>query len=99
MSSQIFFKLLHPVVAHTVTQYSIRCLPDFRVSPMRGPVQHRLCRQNLPVLAKATVRKLLVNPGLLQRLQLAGVRNSFECSVGWVVSVQPSTGLPNWLEA
>ena len=45
---------------------------------MRILVQQRLGGHDLPVLAEAALRHLLVNPGLLQRVQLAVLGQSFE---------------------
>src|SRR4029077_5460655 len=45
---------------------------------MRILIQQRLGRHDLPVLAKTTLRDLLINPGLLQRVELTSLGDSFE---------------------
>ena len=53
-------------------------LPDLRVGRVRVAIEQRLRGQDLPVLAEAALRHLLVDPGLLHRVQLAVLRQPFE---------------------
>src|SRR5579864_9630412 len=46
---------------------------------MRILVEHDLRCEDLPVLTESTLRDLLINPGLLQRMQLPVRRQPFEC--------------------
>ena len=53
-------------------------LADLRVGRMRILVQHGLRRHDLSVLTESALRDLLIDPGLLQRVQLAVRGEPFE---------------------
>ena len=69
---------LNAVIRHAAAQRPGHPLADLRIGRIRILVQQRLGRHDLPVLAEAALRDLLVNPGLLQGVQRAVLGQSFE---------------------
>ena len=69
---------LNAVVRHAPAQRPVHGLADLRVRRLRVFVEQRLGGHDLPVLAEAALRHLLVDPGLLQRMQLAVLGQPFE---------------------
>ena len=62
---------LDAVVGHAAAQRARHALADLRVGRASGSVEQRLRGHDLAVLAEAALRHLLVDPRLLQRVQLA----------------------------
>ena len=69
---------LNAVVRHAAAQGAGHPLADLRIGRIRIPVQQHLGGHDLPVLAEAALRNLLVNPGLLHGMQRAVLGQSFE---------------------
>src|SRR6185437_12807447 len=76
--SSEFDSRLNAVVRHTTAEGVVHGLSDLRVRGMRILVQHCLRRHDLPVLAEAALRRLLVDPRLLERMQLPVRGEPFE---------------------
>ena len=65
---------IDPVIRHAAAQRVLHALADLGVGGMWILVEQRLGREDLPVLAEAARRHLLVDPRLLDRVQ--SVRSS-----------------------
>ena len=69
---------LNSVIGHAAAQRAFHPLADLGVRRVRIPVEQRFRGHDLAVLAIAALRHLLIDPGLLQRIELAVVRKTFE---------------------
>ncbi len=69
---------LHAVIRHAAAQRALHALANLRVGGVRVLVEQRLGGEDLPVLAEAALRHLLVDPRLLHRMQPAVLRQAFE---------------------
>src|SRR6185437_13679121 len=70
---------LDSIEGHASAQGTLHRLADLGVTRVRVPVEQCLCRHDLAVLAISTLRGLLLDPGLLQRMQPAVFRETLEC--------------------
>jgi hypothetical protein len=70
---------LNTVIRHAAAQRGVHGLADLCIRGMGVLVQHRFRRHNLPVLAESALQDLLIDPCLLQRVQLAVRGKAFEC--------------------
>ena len=77
-SRREFDRRLNPVIRHAAAQRARHTFPDLRIRRIRSPVEQRLGRHDLPVLAEAALGNLLLDPGLLYRMKLAVLRESFK---------------------
>jgi hypothetical protein len=66
------------VIGHAAAQRTLHALPDLRVGWTRVLVQERLRSEDLPVLAESALRHLLVDPCLLNRMELTVLREPLE---------------------
>ena len=73
-----FDRLLDAVVGHAAAEREFIPCADLGVGWVRGPIEQRFRGEDLAVLAEPALRHLLVDPRLLQRMQLAVVRESLE---------------------
>src|SRR5262245_28653352 len=69
---------LNAVVRHAAAQRTRHAFANLLVGWMRVLVEQRLGRHDLAVLAEAALRHLLLDPRLLQRMQLAVFRQPFQ---------------------
>jgi len=69
---------LDAVVRHAAAQRARHRLADFRIGGLRVAVEEDLRGQDLPVLTEAALRDLLVDPGLLDRMEHAVLGQPFE---------------------
>ena len=66
------------VIRHAAAERALHAVADLRVGGIRRLVEQRLGGEDLAVLAEAARRHLLVDPRLLNRMELAVLRESFE---------------------
>src|SRR5882724_2858826 len=76
--ARAFDGILNPVVAHAAAQGVVHRLANLDVGRMRILVQKYLRGHDLSVLTESALRDLLVDPGLLQRVQSAVRRKPVE---------------------
>src|SRR5262249_18700256 len=69
---------LNPILCHAAAQGGVHRLANLCITGMWIFVQHCLGRHNLSVLTKPALRDLLLDPCLLQWVQLAIRRKAFE---------------------
>src|SRR5678815_451223 len=73
-----FDSRLNAVIRHAAAQCPRHCFADLLIGGIRIPVEQRLRRHDLPVLAEAALWNLLFDPGLLYRMELAVLCEPFQ---------------------
>jgi hypothetical protein len=69
---------LDPVIGHATAQRALHAVANLRVGGIRRLVEECLGGEHLPVLAEPTCGHLLVDPRLLNRMQLSVFRETFK---------------------
>src|SRR5262245_45569015 len=69
---------LNAVIRHATAERASHSLSNLGIAGVWILVQQSLCGHDLPVLTETALGNLFINPGLLDRVQLAVFRETFE---------------------